>query len=136
MKNKSIVAANNCFVCGANNPIGLKLKFQLKKEKCIGSFTPTANHVGFFDIVHGGILFAVLDDAMANWFYLQGKVGYTARSEIRFKQHLRVGETALISCHLENKKDSLLLLKGHMINSDSKKVVAESEGKFLIETTN
>ncbi len=136
MKNKSIAAANNCFVCGANNPIGLKLKFQLKEDKCVGSFTPTANHVGFFDIVHGGILFAVLDDAMANWFYLQGKVGYTARSEIRFKQHLKVGETALISCQLENQKGSLLLLKGQLINSDSNKIIAESEGKFLIEKTN
>ena len=135
MKNKSLVAADNCFVCGTNNPIGLKLKFELKEGNCISSFTPTENHVGFYDIVHGGILFTVLDDAMANWFYLQGMVGYTARSEIRFKQHLKVGETALISCYLENRRGNLLLLKGHMINSETKKIIAESEGKFLIEKT-
>lgn len=133
MKNNVPAAANGCFVCGPDNPIGLKIQFKLKEGKCIGEFTPTANHVGFYDIVHGGILFAVLDDAMANWFYLQGSIGYTARAEIRYKQPLRVGDTALISCCLIQQKGSLLFLKSELINKLNKKVIAQSEGKFLID---
>ncbi len=133
MTNNQKNAAENCFVCGTKNPIGLNIKFKLSEEKCVGSFTPTEYHVGFYNIIHGGLLFAVLDDAMANWFYLQGSVGYTARAEVRYKRPLLVGETALVSCHLVQKKGSLLLLKSEMTEKDSKKIIAESEGKFLIE---
>lgn len=133
MKNNALTAAKDCFVCGPDNPIGLKIEFKLKGGKCFGEFTPSNNHVGFYNIIHGGILFAILDDAMANWFYLQGSVGYTARAEIRYKQPLRVGDTALISCQLEQKRGALLLLKSEMINKENKKIIAESEGKFLIE---
>ena len=59
--------ANNCFVCGAENPIGLKVKFSIVNEVCIGSFTPQMQHTGYDNLTHGGILFSLLDDVMANW---------------------------------------------------------------------
>ena len=65
--------ANNCFVCGIDNPIGLKVEFSLLYYVCIGSFTPQMQHAGYDNLTHGGILFSLLDDVMANWAWLQGK---------------------------------------------------------------
>ena len=50
--------ANNCFVCGPDNPIGLKIKFTIDDDEvCRGRFTPKENHVGYQNTTHGGIIF-------------------------------------------------------------------------------
>ena len=64
--------ANNCFVCGPDNPIGLHLTFRMDGTVCRSEFTPDQCHVGFDGMTHGGILYSALDDAMANWLFLQG----------------------------------------------------------------
>ena len=35
---------SNCFVCGENNPIGLKLKFREENDKYLADFMPTTNY--------------------------------------------------------------------------------------------
>ena len=74
--------ANNCFVCGIDNPIGLKVEFSLLGDVCIGSFTPHVQHAGYDNLTHGGILFSLLDDVMASWAWLQGKKCFTATNTI------------------------------------------------------
>jgi len=32
--------ANHCFVCGPNNPHGLRIKFRMEGDLCRASFTP------------------------------------------------------------------------------------------------
>ena len=43
----TIEAAPMCFACGQDNPIGLRINYELQCEECKGRFTPGANHVGF-----------------------------------------------------------------------------------------
>ena len=50
--------ANHCFVCGPNNPIGLKLTFSLDGDECVSEFTPDAVHCGYEGVTHGGIIFS------------------------------------------------------------------------------
>ncbi|MGR8949168.1 MAG: PaaI family thioesterase [Gammaproteobacteria bacterium] len=124
--------ANNCFVCGPQNPIGLNIKFEYKNGECHGQFTPQANHVGFDGVTHGGIIFSVLDDLMANWLYLQGGRGFTAKSEIRYREPLPVGKTVKLVCELKLKKRKLLQLHSRAVRADTHSIVAESEGTFMI----
>ena len=75
--------ASNCFACGPDNPIGLKISFNLDDENnCIGYFQANNNHVGYEDTVHGGIIFTALDDVMANVLYLNKIKALTAKCEI------------------------------------------------------
>ena len=131
---KELTEADNCFVCGKNNPAGLKINFQIENDVCLGQFTASRIHVGFGEIVHGGIIYAVLDDAMANWFYLQGAFGYTAKAEIRYRSHMLVGETGLISCRLSKMKGKLLLLESKIKSKKNNKLIAECEGRFLLSS--
>ena len=80
-----------CFACGRDNPVGLKIHFQLDGDRCVGEFTPSSNHVGYQNTVHGGIIYAALDDVMANVLYLQNIKAHTARCEIRYRKPLEVG---------------------------------------------
>jgi acyl-coenzyme A thioesterase PaaI-like protein len=51
-----------CFLCGINNPIGLKLKFYTDGEdRCIACFRPQPEHQGFPGQLHGGITSTLLD---------------------------------------------------------------------------
>ena len=51
-----------CFLCGINNPIGLKLKFYTDgDDQCIAHFRPRPEHQGYPGQLHGGIISALLD---------------------------------------------------------------------------
>ena len=80
--------SSRCFVCGPDNPIGLKVVFDIEDGKCIGEFVPKKEHAGFRNITHGGILFSLLDDVMANFLWLQGERCFTARADIRYRDQL------------------------------------------------
>lgn len=54
----------HCFVCGAHNPHGLKLRFRRQGQEVRADFEPQPHHAGFRGIIHGGILATVLDEAM------------------------------------------------------------------------
>ena len=77
-----------CFVCGKNNPNGLRLSFEIDKEKQIlkTTFVASPTYQGWDGIVHGGILCTLLDEAMANLVYELGYQAVTASIEIRFKK--------------------------------------------------
>ena len=125
--------ARFCFVCGPANPIGLKLDFLLDGEHCRGEFTSRAEHAGFDGVTHGGIVFSVLDDAMANWFFLQGARGYTAKAEIRFRAPMAVGATAAIDCAVVKRKGRLVQLEARATDKHSGTLLAESSASFMLE---
>lgn len=123
--------ARHCFVCGQDNPIGLRLEFELAGNRCRGQFTARPEHVGFDGVTHGGIVFAVLDDAMANWFYLQGARGYTAKSEIRYRAALPIGTAAEVECEMLRRKGRLVQLRAELRAGET--TYAQSEASFMLE---
>lgn len=125
--------ASHCFVCGAHNPIGLKLAFRVEGAHCRGEFTARDEHVGFDGVTHGGIVFSVLDDAMANWFFLQGARGFTAKAEIRYRAPMPVGATASIECTVVKRKGRLLQLEARAADKISGTLFAESSASFMLE---
>jgi acyl-coenzyme A thioesterase PaaI-like protein len=129
---KSIEAATMCFACGPDNPIGLQINFTVDGDHCTGEFTPTENHVGFEDTVHGGIIFSCLDDVMANVLYRQKRKAHTAKCEIRYKQALRVGQTVKLSGWIENERRRLIVLKSEVRLKDDDALVASAEASFML----
>ncbi len=130
--NRKRTDARNCFVCGPDNPIGLRIPFAFDGGVCRGEFTPGSDHVGFDGIAHGGIIFSVLDDVMANWLFLQGGRGFTAKCEIRFRDPLKVGETVDLECHAVKRKGRLLMLNSTARRRDGT-LVAEADASFMID---
>ncbi len=127
-----IEAATMCFACGKDNPIGLHIQFHFDGEICTAEFTPGENHVGYRDTVHGGIIYAALDDVTANVLYQQGRKAHTAKSEIRYRQPLRVGETIRLKGWIEREKSRLVVLKGEARRAVDDAVIADCESSFMI----
>ena len=126
-----IEAATMCFACGTDNPIGLQIQFQLQDGRCHGTFTPTENHVGYENTVHGGIIYAALDDVMANVLYLQNVKAHTARCEIRYRKALEVGQSIVLTGWIESEKRRLIVLKGEARTADGNILIADCEASFM-----
>jgi acyl-coenzyme A thioesterase PaaI-like protein len=124
-------SANGCFVCGPDNPIGLRVRFRLEDDVCVGEFTPRDEHMGYRGLVHGGIMFTLLDDVMANWLWLQGIQCFTARADIRYRDHLPVGTAVRLEGRCIRRKGRLALMEGRIVRKDNGVVVAEASGSFM-----
>ena len=127
-------AANNCFVCGANNPIGLKLNFELHNDICVANFTPEKNYCGYNGIVHGGIIFSALDDVMANWLFLKKEKAFTARCSIRYFSELLCNTPTELEGHFLKRKGRMTLMRGIMKSLHDQQIIAETEASFMSET--
>ena len=124
--------ANNCFVCGPNNPIGLGVRFRLVDDLCRGEFTPDARHVGYNKVTHGGIVFSLLDDVMANWLWLQGLAAFTAKAEVRYRAELPVGTAVYLEGRCLARKGRLAQMQGKVIRQDNDDLVAEATASFML----
>ena len=122
-----------CFACGVDNPVGLKIRFEFDGETCTANFTPTENHVGWEDTVHGGIIYSALDDVTANVLYRQGRKAHTARCEIRYRDSVRVGQTLHLKGWIEREKGRVVVLKGEATRVEDGRLVADCEASFMLE---
>ena len=126
-------SANRCFVCGPGNAAGLNIRFRLDGDVCRAEFTPGEAHVGYDGVTHGGILFSLLDDVMANVVFLRGERCYTAKADIRYRQPLPTGTAVRLEGREVRRKGRLAQLEGRILRADDDTVVAEATGSFMIE---
>ena len=123
--------SNGCFVCGPGNPIGLKLRFRLEGDVCRSEFTSDSRHAGYSDVTHGGIVFSLLDDVMANWLWLQGIQCFTARADVRYRAQLPIGVAVSLEGRCVKRKGRLAMMEGRIIRQDTNEVVAQATGSFM-----
>jgi acyl-coenzyme A thioesterase PaaI-like protein len=119
-----------CFACGKRNDIGLGLEFSHLDGRTFSEFIPKKAHQGFMDIVHGGIITTVLDEAMVKGVLFQGIEAVTAEISVRFRNPLFVGEKAVIESEIRKAGTRLLETSARMLKGD-RTVVAEAEAKLL-----
>lgn len=125
------MTANGCFVCGEANPIGLGVSFRLDGEVVRAEFTSDARHAGYDGVTHGGIVFSLLDDVMANGIWLRGERAYTARADIRYRQALPIGVAVRLEGEITRKRGRLTETVGRMFRADDGTLVAEATAQFM-----
>ncbi len=121
--------ARLCFACSQENPIGLKLKPVHDGEKVTAEFTAGKFHQGWNDVVHGGILYTLLDEVTAYAALCHGiEFAVTAKSEIRFKQVAPINKPIQASAWVTKLTRRLVETKGVLTLKDSTVIV---DGDFL-----
>ena len=126
--------ANRCFVCGPDNPIGLKLKFEPQGPGVRAEFTPSEWHAGYEGVIHGGILAALIDDAMANIWFTRGEEALTAKIEVRFRQEVQPGERLVVTAEPTGARAGLMTARAAVTRSDGV-VVADGTGFLIVKPT-
>jgi acyl-coenzyme A thioesterase PaaI-like protein len=87
----------NCYVCGSENPEGLQIPFERRAAGgCRAEYTPKPTHVGWPEIIHGGLLFTLMDEAVAWASIYAGRHAVTGKAEARFRAPGRVGQRLIV----------------------------------------
>ena len=122
----------SCFVCGLNNPLGLKLDFETDGQIVRARFTPRPEHVGFRETIHGGIISTVLDEAMVWAIGVRTKrFAYCAELNVRFLQPARPNEELVVVAELvDNRRNKLFQAKAELQHPRGA-VHAAATGKYL-----
>ena len=123
---------NYCFACGQNNPDGMRLKFTLDEERntFVCHFNLGTRYTGPPGHCHGGIIAAILDDAMGKVNKLGHVVALTKEMTVEYlkpvplHKPLRV-ESTEVSVHGRQHINA-----AEILNADNE-VLARGRGTFI-----
>ncbi len=120
------------FASGPDNPIGLKfdLKWDDKRKIGTGEFIPNEFHQGWGDIVHGGIIECLLDEAIGWTAWYEGMNVATATIEVRFRRPAKIGEPLVITASITKKRRNLVEGEAKMSLKDGT-LVAEGKSTMV-----
>jgi len=96
-----------CFVCGKDNPMGMKLEFKKNGDEARGEFVISELYQGWRGFVHGGIIATILDEVMAYTYFPEFK-GVTAKTEVRIRQPVPIGVPLVATGRLVKRTRKLL----------------------------
>jgi uncharacterized protein (TIGR00369 family) len=108
-----------CFVCGKDNPRGLHIPFEIEENGVRAIFTPDRTLAGYNDMVHGGIISSLIDEAVVWAAYVAtGRFGATAELNVRFKKPLTTGIECIIIGRMTEDKGKIWILEASVADKD------------------
>jgi acyl-coenzyme A thioesterase PaaI-like protein len=121
-----------CVVCSPQNPNGLKLKFKVQPDGSVAAvFNCLPVLQSYPNVLHGGIISAILDSAMVNALFAIGIVAVTATLEVRYRAPTVTGRFAMVRAWIESANAHPLYLQRAELVQDGK-VMASAEAKFIV----
>lgn len=120
-----------CYVCGSRNASGLRVEFVVDREarSIQASFRTLPDHQGYEGIVHGGILSALLDEAMAKLAFVLGLPAVTAELLVKFRSPAAPGDE--LSVHAGILDATRRLVRAEARITRGPVVIAEASAKLL-----
>jgi len=122
----------NCFVCGRENPAGLRLEF--RENPASGAveaevaFPPRFQ--GWQDTVHGGLLATVLDEAMIKAAAAAGHKCVSAEITVKYREPARTGARYLAEGKVAQVRGRVVLAESR-IGDAAGRVYAQATGKLF-----
>ena len=128
-----ILEGHNCFACGTNNPIGLKLDFYRQGNSVCSDVVLSRNHVGWQNMAHGGIISTLLDEVMS-WtvIYFKKAFSVTRQIQVRYLRPVPV-EVLLTAKGTITSDGTSRSCQAEAVLLDSKgNILAKGEGEFVL----
>jgi uncharacterized protein (TIGR00369 family) len=123
---------NNCFVCGQNNPDGMKLKFILDEDRqtFVCRFRLSKRYTGPPGHCHGGIIASILDDAMGKVNKLHQVVALTREMTVEYLKPVPLHKPLRVEGREIEKKGRTHINAAEIFNEKGE-VLARSRGIFI-----
>jgi uncharacterized protein (TIGR00369 family) len=123
---------NYCFVCGAKNPMGLKLNFHYdeKNDEMVSNTVFPRHFQGWQGVLHGGLISTVLDEIMIKAAAQKGLKCVTAELNIKFKKPALLKKELTIKGKVNDRRRRIVLTEGCVLDSDGT-TIATANGKFV-----
>jgi acyl-coenzyme A thioesterase PaaI-like protein len=125
-------ASRNCFVCGRENPLGLKMDFYTTKPGIVeAQINLRKDYEGFPDIVHGGILSAILDEVTGRaQMSFKDRFMVTAQLTMRFRMPVLVDQNYTVLGVAGDIKGRVSKSTGQILDMDGR-IMAEADAVFV-----
>jgi uncharacterized protein (TIGR00369 family) len=124
----------NCFVCGPKNSLGLRVTFA--REGATGSratYVARPEHDGWPGLLHGGVTFSLMDEALGWALYFQGLHGVTARVEARFRRPIPTGCSLVIRAWTTAQRRRIVTARAEIRKeADDKTLLAEADATMYL----
>jgi uncharacterized protein (TIGR00369 family) len=124
---------SNCFVCEPGNAAGLGIPFEHDDEADVvrARFTLDDRFSGAPTYVHGGVVLAILDEAMS-WATIAvgGVFAVTSETSARFLRPVRVGRDHAVEARVDEAADDRLATTATVLDGKGR-VCAEARATFV-----
>ena len=107
---------NRCFICGKENPIGLKAEFTIDAEHRRAETRVRIAEIfqGWQGITHGGIISALLDEICAQACMGSGMMVVTMEIKIRYRAPVPTGSLVTVIGEVVGERRRLVDVKGRL----------------------
>ena len=119
-----------CFVCGRDNPIGLRLTFYVADGQIRTTFTPRPEHQGWPGILHGGIASTILDETVGRTAFLVDMWAVTGRFVVHYHRPIPIGQEFTAIGEIVRVRGRVLEARGEIRLADGT-VAVEAEGTYI-----
>ena len=123
-------ADHNCFACGRDNAIGMRLKIELGEGVASTTWVGGHDYVGWSDKLHGGIIATLLDEVMAWAPSSYDSWAVTAEMSVRYRSPALPGETLEAVGRVVERRRRIYRVTGEVRGADGR-LVAEGSGRYL-----
>jgi uncharacterized protein (TIGR00369 family) len=123
---------NNCFVCGQDNPEGMRLKFILDeaRQAFVCHFRLPKRYSGPPGHCHGGIIASILDDAMGKVNKLHHVVALTREMTVEYLKPVPLHKRLRVEGREIEVRGKTHVNAAEILN-DKNEVLARSRGIFI-----
>lgn len=124
-------SSRSCFVCGRENALGLRARWTADRTagEVRSQVTVAESFNGYPGVVHGGIVTALLDEAMARTALLAGgfeDLLVTGRLTVTFRQPTPTGQPVVVVARIARRSGSRTQAQAELRLADGT-VTAEAE---------
>ncbi len=129
---RRVLGSRDCVICGQEHPTGMRLRFAVDDHGSETGWTVQERFAGFHGVLHGGLVLAVMDDAMWYAIYGQGGVTLTAEATVRYRRRVEVGQPIAIRGRVREHRGRLWTCAAEVVSAGgAAEVLATAEGKFI-----
>jgi acyl-coenzyme A thioesterase PaaI-like protein len=124
---------NRCFGCGAANPAGMKLPFELDLDdhRTRGRFVLGVNYGGGGGYAHGGIIAVILDEAMGKLSKLSRERAVTAEMSIVYRKPVPVDQEIIVE-GWQDEEQGRNRFRTAEVRDAQGNVLARGKGRFVV----
>ncbi|HPY96402.1 MAG TPA: PaaI family thioesterase [Candidatus Cloacimonadota bacterium] len=113
----------NCFVCGKDNPVGLKLEFVYANNTAYCIWDTHKNYEGYPEIIHGGIIATLLDEVMAKAILGGNQEAVTTEMTVRYLKPARVNKRYKVFGEINNQRKKIIECSAYICDIDDEEYI-------------